>query len=47
MYGYSLMLKNGDGIQMDIKEAVKYMKMSADGGELNAINNYANMLAMR
>ena len=38
------MLLNGDGIQKNLLEAVRYFKMGADKGNVRAMKNYAYML---
>ena len=38
------MLYNGDGIEMNKKEAAKYYKMAADNKDIESSVKYANML---
>ena len=44
MFNYAAILKDGDGISMNKKEAARYFKMAADKGQENAILNYATIL---
>ena len=44
MLYYRLMLKNGDGVPIDMLEAARYIKMSADKGFKLAIEKYSDML---
>lgn len=39
-----MMLKNGQGCDVDYKEAIKYLKMAIDKGFPPAMNNYALIL---
>lgn len=43
IYG-SIMLNGEEGIQGNIEEGLKYIKMSVDNGNANGMNNYAFML---
>lgn len=44
MFKYAVMLQDGDGIEMNKREASKYYKLAADQGHLESIHNYAIML---
>ena len=38
------MLKNGQGVEVNYEEAIKYYKMAIDKGVPYAMNNYAMLL---
>ena len=45
MNTYRLMLMRGDGIPVDMEKSIYYIKMAANKGSVNAINNYGLMLS--
>ncbi|OHT02917.1 hypothetical protein TRFO_29844 [Tritrichomonas foetus] len=44
LFNYANMLHNGEGIERNYSEAIKYYKMAIDKGNADAMNSYANML---
>ena len=45
MLQYGLMLDEGDGVEVDKKEALRYIKMAADQENTIALHKYNDMLA--
>ena len=43
MYNYATMLSDGEGIERNSSEAIKYYKMAVDKGNLKAMYKYATM----
>lgn len=41
---YAFMLKNGEGIPMNIEETAKYFEMAADKEHVDVMRNYADIL---
>ena len=45
MREYANMLSEGDGIEMNKKEAARYYKLAADKGDTESMNKYSEMLS--
>lgn len=43
MYEYAKILKNGKGVSVDKREAIKYFKLAASNGHIDSMNEYCQL----